>query len=68
MFALDDKYFILQTIAEQRWRREAFFLFGEDREANRISDPRSHREDVLTRGQEVWSRFHFSNQLNFYAF
>lgn len=33
MFALDDKYFILQTIAEQRWRREAFFLFGEDREA-----------------------------------
>lgn len=33
MFVLDDNYFILQNIAEQRWWREAIFLFGEDKEA-----------------------------------
>lgn len=68
MFALDDKYFILQTKAEQRWRREAFFSVWGGQRGHHISDPSSHREDVLTRGQGVRSRFHFSNQLNFYAF
>lgn len=60
MFVLNDKYFILQTIVEQRWWREAFFLFGEDREAI-VSLTRVPivKMSCLTRGQGVWSPFPF---------
>lgn len=69
MFVLDDKYFILQTIAEQRWQREAFFSIWGGHEGNFVSDPSSHCEDVLP---DSWAGsvkpLSFSDQLNFYAF